>query len=84
MNGKVVGYYSLKGKELVPHYEDGKVIDNQALCEELLPRQSGYYFGGTDYDQSYLRDIVRTFKICGTLLNDIDPEKHALYYYASW
>ena len=35
----------------------------QALAEELLPPQSGFFFGGTDIDEYYYEDLEETVKI---------------------
>ncbi|MGX8696908.1 MAG: hypothetical protein ACSW8D_11015, partial [Prevotella sp.] len=40
--------------------EDGKVMTNPELANELLPTQSGFFFGGCDYDQWYYEDVSRT------------------------
>ncbi|HUS49320.1 MAG TPA: hypothetical protein VMZ91_04100, partial [Candidatus Paceibacterota bacterium] len=35
-------------------------------AEELLPTQSGFFFGSTDYDEYYLEDLKRTQKVLKT------------------
>jgi len=35
----------------------------QETAEELLPTQSGFFFGGTEYDQYYMQDINNTIEI---------------------
>ena len=40
--------------------EPGKVIIDPTLAKELLPSGSGFFFGGTDYDQWYYEDLVHT------------------------
>lgn len=42
--------------------EDGKVMTNHELAEELLPTNSGFFFGSTDYDQWYYNDICWTYE----------------------
>ena len=62
-------------------YEPGKVIVNQDEVEELLPTQEGFFFGGTDYDESYIEDLKDTIKQLEPLLEDKDGEYE---YCSSW
>jgi hypothetical protein len=39
-----------------------QVADNPELGEKLLPTQSGFFFGGTDYDEYYMEDINDTIE----------------------
>lgn len=39
-----------------------KVLANPELAQELLPTQSGFFFGGTDYDEWYVQDLENTVK----------------------
>lgn len=65
-----------------------------ALCElvkkqperagELLPRQSGFFFGDTAYDEWYFDDIDETISQIGNLLADHDFANYKLYYVSSW
>ena len=34
-----------------------------SLAESLLPTQSGFFFGGTDYDEYYIQDLESTLEI---------------------
>lgn len=34
-----------------------KVSDNHSLAEELLPNCEGFFFGSTDYDEWYFKDV---------------------------
>lgn len=40
-----------------------KVLVDRSLAESLLPTQQGFFFGGTEYDEYYFKDIVDTL-IC--------------------
>lgn len=62
IDGKVRTGDSWNGAEWVPQYEDGKVMSNVELAEEILPSQSGFFFGSTDYDQWYYDDIRWTYE----------------------
>lgn len=59
--------------------------DQVELAEELLPTQSGFFFGSTEYDQGYIWDLENTIEICNRVLNNL-PEKSGwyLYYHSSW
>ena len=61
---------------------DGKVMQNSEIAEELLPTQSGFFFGGTDYDEYYMNDIDNTIKIIEDLLKEEDIGD--IYYRSSW
>ena len=37
-----------------------KVLANHDLSEELLPTRDGFFFGGTDYDEYYYKDLEFT------------------------
>ncbi len=57
-----------------------RVLDFKHLADELLPRQQGFFFGNTDYDEWYYKDIEHTVKIideCLTLPLDWDFEYHS-------
>ncbi len=67
-----------------PIYEDGKIIIDSSIAEELLPSCSGFFFGGTDYDEYYVNDIVETIKILEEVLATTDFDTQAIYYISSW
>jgi hypothetical protein len=66
------------GKEL---YDDIDVYTDTELAEELLPTQAGFFFGGTEYDEWYLKGLEDTIKQLTPLL---DEEEGDFYYHASW
>lgn len=76
--------YNQETQQLEPILENGKVIINQDLCEELLPTQSGFYFGSTDYDEYYLEDIEYTKQKLEEIIDTINCEDEDIYYLASW
>lgn len=63
------------------HIEEGKVVDNPELCAELLPTTAGFFFGGTDYDEWYYKDIENTRDIINECLNMPGGEYE---YQSSW
>jgi hypothetical protein len=56
-----------------------KVQTDNSLAEVLLPTVSGFFFGGTQYDEWYFKDIDNTIDILEKILD----EKGADYYYSS-
>lgn len=58
-----------------------QVLADPSLAETLLPTQSGFFFGSTDYNEWYFRDLEQTVEIIEKLP---DPGKFDFYYQASW
>jgi hypothetical protein len=52
---------------------------DHSKAEELLPSASGFFFGGTDYDEWYYNDIENTISV----LEDALEDKNGEYYYTS-
>lgn len=48
-----------------------------------LPIEEGFFFGSTDYNEYYYRDLQDTVKMLGNLLLDHD-DRIEYYYQASW
>lgn len=61
-----------------------QVLDDMSKAEELLPTQSGFFFGGTDYDDFYKGDLEYTVERIDKILKDPALEKASFYYQASW
>ena len=51
-------------------------------AEQLLPTASGFFFGGTNYDEWYFQDIQSTIEILEEALSD-DEADH-FEYHSSW
>ena len=47
-----------------------QVRDDHSKAEQLLPTQSGFFYGGTEYDEWYFTDIDNTIKIIEECLED--------------
>ena len=64
------------------------VLADRDQAATLLPAQSGFFFGGTDYDECYFDDVDSTLKwLNGLLVKDAFDEKFKkwnFYYRASW
>lgn len=72
----------------MPVFEDGKVIVNPEIAKELLPTASGFFFGGTNYDEWYMKDIDNTINVIEKLMTEKEPGKDYIngdiYYHSSW
>ena len=61
-----------------------KRIQNPTVAQTLLPTCSGFFFGGTEYDEWYLKDIRETIKVLRKVLRTTDFEKEIVVYVSSW
>lgn len=55
---------------------------NKEESAKLLPTASGFFFGGTDYDEWYYQDIKDTIKILEEVLSDTEADDFE--YTSSW
>lgn len=83
-DGTVINGYSMDENGWNPNYEEGKVIIDTSIAEELLPTQEGFFFGSTDYDQWYMEDIEYTISQLEKILVSTDFDKEIVYYQSSW
>lgn len=58
-----------------------KVRADNSLADSLLPTASGFFFGGTDYDEWYFEDINNTINIIKEAVEGGDAD---YYYSSSW
>lgn len=70
--------------ELKPRYELEKVIEDPTVAQNMLPTKSGFFFGGTDYDEWYISKLESTIEQIDRILEDTDFEHEELYYSAWW
>jgi hypothetical protein len=59
-----------------------QVRDDNSKAEELLPSASGFFFGGTEYDEWYFNDINHTIEIIEECLADEGADDFE--YSSSW
>ncbi len=59
-----------------------KIDADNSLAESLLPTQSGFFFGGTEYDEWYFQDIKNTIEIIENCLADESADDFE--YHSSW
>lgn len=67
-----------------PQYEEGKTIVNPEVAASLLPTQSGFFFGSTEYDQDYMYDVESTIDILTKALETTDFDTEMIVYTSSW
>jgi hypothetical protein len=82
------GEYCVSDKKLKELLEVCKtVLEDNSKASELLPTQSGFFFGATQYDEYYIRDIQDTVKILEDLFTEYDEYGYLggdIYYQSSW
>ncbi len=69
-----------------------KVSQDHSKASELLPTCSGFFFGGTDYDEYYFQDIQNTMEILEKALTFLKAQEgkkknkkdFEIIYSASW
>jgi len=59
-----------------------KIQADNSLAESLLPSQSGFFFGNTEYDEWYFKDIEDTIAILEEVLSDKNADNFE--YHSSW
>jgi hypothetical protein len=52
-------------------------------AKELLPAQSGFFFGSTEYDEWYFLGLENTQEVLTKIIKDA-PKDWEFYYSASW
>lgn len=67
-----------KLKELLAELE--QVVKDKSKAAEILPTASGFFFGGTEYDEYYFYAVKETIKI----LKELVKEGGDFYYHSSW
>ena len=79
-----VGYYVLNRNDLY-HLVDlmDQILNNHSLAETLLPTQAGFFFGSTDYDDWYFKDLEDAKALVVAEL-EVAPDQDVWFYYASW
>jgi hypothetical protein len=60
-----------------------QVLETPLLAAQLLPTQSGFFFGSVDYDEWYIADLKDTVEQLDTVFQTY-PKPLVLRYRASW
>ena len=61
-----------------------QVSEDHSKAPELLPTQSGFFFGSTEYDEYYFADVEEAIKLFEMIIANLDFDKFDLIYRASW
>ena len=80
------GEYSVEREQLRELLKDlSKVIDNPKEAKNALPTASGFFFGGTEYDEFYFQKVKETAELIESLLKEAeaDPEYLGEFFYTS-
>ncbi len=59
-----------------------QIKEDNSKAESLLPTQSGFFFGGTEYNEWYFNDINNTIEILEEILSDESADDFD--YQSSW
>lgn len=80
------GSYYVSEDDLIKLRDDiKKVVDNNNLASEVLPPQSGFFFGNTSTDEWYFKSLAETLERLDYILSNKEVFKEVeLYYHASW
>lgn len=78
--GKIINGYTYKDGKQIPNIVEGKEVKDPSVAKQLLPTTSGFFFGGTEYDEYYVQELEETKKI----LEQVIKEKGDFYYHSSW
>lgn len=84
VDGQINNGYSYENGVKTPIMEDGKYVKDSSVAKELLPSTSGFFFGGTNYDEYYVEDINNTIEIITNVLETTDFDTQMVYYVSSW
>ena len=62
-----------------------EVLLDHSKASKLLPSQSGFFFGTTDYDEWYYEGLKYTKTLLENVLKFVEEnKKYSIYYQASW
>jgi hypothetical protein len=87
----IAGGTKLKDTVIEEGFQDGQPykkveprpqFKNTEVALELLPPTQGFFFGGYDIDESYLKDIEDTIETLSNVLST--KEKGERFYYYAW
>ena len=76
-----INYYDIEKGGNVTETVEYKL--NISAAEDLLPTRSGFFFGDTDYNYWYFRNLQRTADLIKRELTN-NPSQEIWFYYASW
>ena len=80
------GEYHKVTKELLEDLIDDcrAVLNNHDLADELLPTSSGFFFGSTEYNEWYFKDLENTIEQCERVIKETSWIEEVVVYHDSW
>lgn len=60
------------------------IAGDHSRAEDLLPTQSGFFFGSMEYDEEYFVSITDTIEILERVIKETDFESEMIYYLSWW
>lgn len=60
------------------------VLNDKRKADKLLPTRSGFFFGGTVYNEYYFDELKKTAGACRKIINETDWKKEEIVYYDWW
>ncbi|MEY2702069.1 MAG: hypothetical protein RLY43_702 [Bacteroidota bacterium] len=85
IDGEVITGYKYEGGVKTPIIEKGKVIEDPRCAMIELPTESGFFFGCTEYDEYYIKNLEHTKKILLEVLAENEEGVFPDFYYqSSW
>jgi hypothetical protein len=81
------GIYDVSPEQLAALRDACKlVLDDHAMAPQILPTQSGFFFGSTDYGEYYFQDCQETLDgLDAILANDPNElQRWEFFYSSSW
>jgi hypothetical protein len=82
VKGDVCNGYTFDSDGMKPILEPGELMANTKQAEKLLPTQSGFFFGSTDYDEYYIQALKHTVEQLTEALRC--PQDTVFRYRPSW
>lgn len=61
-----------------------EVLADHSKAKELLPPQAGFFFGNTEYDEWYFKDLEYTVVEIDRVLEEFDEKDWDFRYSSSW
>lgn len=84
IKGKIKNGQVFRNGEWKDIYEEGEYMEDSTIAKCLLPTVDGFFFGGTDYNEWYMRDIEYTITAIEKVLKETDFENEIVVYHANW
>ena len=61
------------------------VVLTPAMAGDILPTQSGFFFGSSDIDEWYISDMKKTVEMLDKVISSVSPDEYSSFFYqASW